>query len=256
MAGSTWPTLAAGAKAKASEVEAKFDWLEQDILPMAGGAKADATYDVGSASFRFRDGWLSRNLSVGGGGSAAAPALALGGSNRGIYNSTTVVGISIGGTSMLEAYSGGWVLHPNQPGFFSYINTLSVNNVTGQNEFWTMTTNTTTVNNGGMFATATSKATVPVTGLYLFGASVHMSGATVTSHVRRLRFYVDSSETYTHIEDSTYDEGVVQTVVPLYLTAGKVVHANFQVNGIGATSVDIDGINNGYQTNFWGVLIF
>lgn len=60
MAGSTWPTLTANAKAKASEVEAKFDWVEQDIVPMTGGTKTDATYDLGTSSFRWRDLWLSR----------------------------------------------------------------------------------------------------------------------------------------------------------------------------------------------------
>jgi len=64
MAGSTWPALTAGAKAKASEVEAKFDWLEGDIVPMSGGSKADATYDVGESSFRFRDGKFSRYVSA------------------------------------------------------------------------------------------------------------------------------------------------------------------------------------------------
>lgn len=72
MAGSVWPALVAGARAKASEVEAKFDWIEADIVPMIGGTRTDATYDLGTSSHRFRDIYISRNL-IGGQGTAAAP---------------------------------------------------------------------------------------------------------------------------------------------------------------------------------------
>lgn len=60
MAGSSWPALIAGARAKASEVEAKFDWIEGDVVPMTGGVKTDATYDLGESSFRWRDVYWSR----------------------------------------------------------------------------------------------------------------------------------------------------------------------------------------------------
>lgn len=66
MSGSAWPALVAGAKAKASEVEAKFDWMEGDIVPMSGGTKTDATYDLGESSFRWRDARISRNIYAGG----------------------------------------------------------------------------------------------------------------------------------------------------------------------------------------------
>src|SRR5687767_11302231 len=51
----TWPTLTAGAPARASDVEAKFDWSEYHIWPHAGGNFTDNTYDLGNtvtASFR------------------------------------------------------------------------------------------------------------------------------------------------------------------------------------------------------------
>jgi hypothetical protein len=53
MAGSTWPDLTAGKKAKASEVESKFDWLEGSILPMNSGSTTDLAYDIGSETKRW-----------------------------------------------------------------------------------------------------------------------------------------------------------------------------------------------------------
>lgn len=73
MAGTVWPTLVAGARAKASEVESKFDWIEGDIVPMSGGTKTDATYDLGQSAFRFRDGYVSRQW-LGPQGSVGTPA--------------------------------------------------------------------------------------------------------------------------------------------------------------------------------------
>lgn len=59
MSGTLWPALVAGAKAKASEVESKFDWIEGDLVPMTGGTKTDASYDLGTASFRWRSLYVS-----------------------------------------------------------------------------------------------------------------------------------------------------------------------------------------------------
>ena len=38
MAGTSWPALTSGFKAKGSEVELKFDWIEGSIVPMNGGS--------------------------------------------------------------------------------------------------------------------------------------------------------------------------------------------------------------------------
>ncbi len=92
MAGSTWPTLVAGARAKASEVEAKFDWVEQDLVPMAAGTKVDATYDLGTSSFRWRDLYTSRQI-LGPAGSASSPTYSRqSGTNTGIFFPSTVLG--------------------------------------------------------------------------------------------------------------------------------------------------------------------
>lgn len=53
MAGTTWPALVSGSKAKASEVESKFDWIEGSIVPMNAGSKTNAAYDLGESSYKW-----------------------------------------------------------------------------------------------------------------------------------------------------------------------------------------------------------
>lgn len=54
MAGSSWPALVAGRKARASDVESKFDWLEGSIVPMNSGASTDAALDLGTTTAQWR----------------------------------------------------------------------------------------------------------------------------------------------------------------------------------------------------------
>ena len=54
----TWPDLVAGKKAKASEVEAKFDYLEGTLWPMSGGEATDSAYDLGLSTAYWRAGWV------------------------------------------------------------------------------------------------------------------------------------------------------------------------------------------------------
>lgn len=54
MAGSSWPTLTAGAVARASDVNAHFAWLEGSIVPQSGGFATDNTYDLGSVTTNWR----------------------------------------------------------------------------------------------------------------------------------------------------------------------------------------------------------
>lgn len=55
---SLWPNLLAGQRARASEVEFKFDWLEANHLPMLSGSTTDLTYDLGASNARWRAGWF------------------------------------------------------------------------------------------------------------------------------------------------------------------------------------------------------
>lgn len=98
MAGTTWNDLVPGTRAKATDVEQNFDWLEQDLVPMIDGTKTDATYDLGTSSFRWRDGWFSRRIYIGT-GTSGSPSVA--GSND------QDTGIVFLGGNVLAAAAGG-----------------------------------------------------------------------------------------------------------------------------------------------------
>lgn len=75
MAGSTWPALVAGNKAKASEVESKFDWLEGSLVPMNSGASTDAVFDIGTTTAAWKNAYFTGFVAVGSGTSASTPSL-------------------------------------------------------------------------------------------------------------------------------------------------------------------------------------
>lgn len=54
-----WPTLTDGKKAKATEVEEKFSWLEGDQMPMVNGVKTTGAYDIGSFAYRWNNGYFN-----------------------------------------------------------------------------------------------------------------------------------------------------------------------------------------------------
>jgi len=54
MAGTSWPALLAGRKARASDVESKFDWMEGSLVPMNSGASTDAALDIGTTTAQWR----------------------------------------------------------------------------------------------------------------------------------------------------------------------------------------------------------
>lgn len=54
MAGTTWPSLTAGQIARASDVEAKFDWLEGSLVPMSAGSTTDSAHDIGTTTAYWR----------------------------------------------------------------------------------------------------------------------------------------------------------------------------------------------------------
>jgi len=58
MAGSSWPNLIAGRRARAADVEAKFDWLEGNLEPMLGGTKANNAYDLGTSTHLWRASYV------------------------------------------------------------------------------------------------------------------------------------------------------------------------------------------------------
>ena len=55
----TWPALTSGAKAKAADVEAKFDWLEGHIWPQVGGTTTTSVFDLGGDGKSWRSVWAT-----------------------------------------------------------------------------------------------------------------------------------------------------------------------------------------------------
>ena len=55
----TWPALTAGAKARASDVEAKFDWLEGHLWPQVGGTTTTGVFDLGGDGKSWRSLWAT-----------------------------------------------------------------------------------------------------------------------------------------------------------------------------------------------------
>lgn len=62
MAGTSWPTIVDGRKRRASEVEAKFDFLEGALVPMNNGNPTDAVYDLGSTSTRWNNIYFAKGM--------------------------------------------------------------------------------------------------------------------------------------------------------------------------------------------------
>jgi hypothetical protein len=118
MAGTTWFDFTAGTKAKSSEVDANFDWLEGSIVPMNAGLETDAAYDLGRSTARWRDAYLSRKMFIGAAGSAgfafkieSSGTTTAGNGMMGFGNSAASQGIGFrqnaSGHMTLETLSGG-----------------------------------------------------------------------------------------------------------------------------------------------------
>lgn len=105
MAGTIWPNLVAGARAKASEIEAKFEWLEGDLVPMFNGTKVTNTYDLGTANFKWRYGYISNTLYLGS-GSLTNPSIAIGNaSSTGWYFNESEMGFVTNGENKFKFIS-------------------------------------------------------------------------------------------------------------------------------------------------------
>lgn len=54
MAGTSWPALTSGRRARGSDVELKFDWLEGSLMPMSGGSVTTGVHDLGTTTGYWR----------------------------------------------------------------------------------------------------------------------------------------------------------------------------------------------------------
>lgn len=213
MAGTVWPTLTQGNRAKASELESKFDWLEADIVPMLAGSKVDATYDIGQSTFRFRDYYASRQF-LGPAGSTTTPPFGQNGATtNGIYfptsaqvaatsvfvlqdgsvgtpslsllNSPTTgfyrigannIGLAAAGAQAWNVSAAGEILAPLQPCFAATAVTQS--NVIGTGGF-TITSYTELFDQGNDFASGIF--TAPITGHYHLIGTIDLSWPNTTT---------------------------------------------------------------------------
>jgi len=251
MAGSTWPTLVAGARAKASEVEAKFDWLEGDIVPMANGSKADATYDLGQSSFRFRDGYFSRQVLVPA-GSAATPPLSQQGAANGFYFPTTSqiattnpllitngtvgapslalgnspttgfyrvgannIALASAGVKSWDVSSVGQITTPLQPAFSSYVSSASYSLTSGQ--FNTITCAGEFYDVGSNYNNANGLFTAPVSGVYNFIFKYNVSPLTSTAQFTGNLFHKLASSGTATTAYVVRDPGVLTYTVGMIL---------------------------------------
>lgn len=118
MAGSSWPTLTPGTKARASDVEAKFDWIEGAIVPMNAGSTTDAAYDLGTTAARWRTGYFSdyvyANSGVGIGIGASTPSATLQTRGTMLLEATSSAGFTFRRTTyddiLLAHYGSGWAI--------------------------------------------------------------------------------------------------------------------------------------------------
>lgn len=151
----TWPSLVEGKKAKASEVEAKFDWLEGPQYPMVNGQLTTGVYDIGSSSYKWNVGYFEE-----------------------IYSDNLVTtGPGTLSTVDLRATAKGWGWTINASGTASSIYNISSVTFLGTGQYrvaWTTPFATNTyamiangVNNAAVIATATN-LTVSSADVYLF----------------------------------------------------------------------------------------
>lgn len=97
MAGSSWPTLTAGARARASDVEAKLDWLEGHLLPMNSGTTTDAIYDLGTSTARWNNLHLAADVYMANNKNVYMKDS--GGTNRAVLNVSAANLVNIGTTA-------------------------------------------------------------------------------------------------------------------------------------------------------------
>lgn len=60
MAGSSWNVFSPNTKAKSSEVNANFDWIEGDLVPMNAGSKTNAAYNLGEQANAWKIGYIDQ----------------------------------------------------------------------------------------------------------------------------------------------------------------------------------------------------
>ena len=214
MAGTTWPVLTAGNKAKGSEVEAKFDWIEGSIIPMNAGSKTNAVYDLGEASYKWRDGYFSRNLYVGGAISCASIVVA------GNMSCATIDT----GQGLVECYKMNQDVETTDAVVFATVDTGQ-----GANELYKMNQDVETTDD-----VTFNSVTVPTTTLYYPIAPADF----ISSGYTNLLYMVADNGSYGYLE---YSAGSI--IAPVKLTHGTLLTQidYYVLGGTGGTNQVISG---------------
>jgi hypothetical protein len=247
MAGSSWPALVANQRAKASEVEAKFDWVEADIVPMVAGTRTDATYDLGTSSHRWRDGYFSGNL-IHGAGSLGAPSLAkTGDADTGRwYPAADTIAESVGGVEAMRIASAGYMTRPLQTSFLA-TSAVAQSNVVGASAgFVTVAYASENFDIGANYNNGTYTFTAPVTGKYQFNFYVQVAGLQTSTHTSFQARLVTTGKTFLvdgYEDDAGGAFALVQGIsfgTVAAMTAGDTALVQVTV-GAGSQDADIEG---------------
>ena len=181
----------------------------------------------------------------------------------GIYNTTQSGGVdqvvTIDSNGQLGADDE--LVMANQPAFLAYLGT-TVNNVTGDNEYWQLGTTTalTEVFDQGSDFNTNGVFTAPVTGKYQFFGAINLSGISSASN-GKIRLVTsnrsfDSNILKPSAVKSQYDAVTFQISILTDMDAGDTAYIQIQTGGEGATVNDVTGGGPPYYSYFSGYLAF
>lgn len=66
MAGTSWFSFSPNTRIRSSEVNANFDWLEGNLVPMSNGTEADSAYDLGTSSYKWDNAYINNVMAING----------------------------------------------------------------------------------------------------------------------------------------------------------------------------------------------
>ena len=158
---------------------------------------------------------------------------------------------ALGTTNVIRAATAGQITYPLQPIFAAY--TAGLTNVTGDGTNYAIIWELTTLNVGSSYSTSTGKFTAPVSGNYLFNATVNLSAVTVAATQVIILYASDEAvfpaarilQCAGTMADNTNGLAGAGSMI-LKMTAGKFVTINALVSGTTKTI----GVPGGTELTF------
>jgi hypothetical protein len=164
-------------------------------------------------------------------------------------NGNTTLGNAAADTVTMNAKS---IIRPNFPAFQAF-NSVLHTNVTGDGTIATVDVDSELFDRGGDFASDTF--TAPVTGIYLFGGTIHLADIAAGHTDMFARLFVNGTTPFqiVRLDPTAIDAPAGSVRLPwcklLSLTAGQTVVFQVSVSGA-ALAVDF-----GTDMEFWGYLV-